>query len=203
MALTSNGQVTEWDNTGASLTVPSSLHGVTAIAAGDNKHALAIVGYLAPKITTQPTSHTTATGRTVSYTAAATGNPTPTVAWQVSTDGGKTYAPIVDATTTTLKVTANADTDGNRYQAVFTNLKGTATTDAATLTSSATSGGTTSAGSSSAPAAPAAPAGGGTSLPNTGASVATPLIAALVLIGAGGALTIAATRRRTRTARHR
>jgi hypothetical protein len=89
----------------------------------------------APKATTNPTSQTVTAGQNVSFTAAASGNPTPTVQWQVSTNGGSTYTNISGATSTTLTLTAvTASQNGYKYRAVFTNSLGSATTSAATLT---------------------------------------------------------------------
>jgi hypothetical protein len=89
----------------------------------------------APAVTTNPSSQTATAGANVTFTAAATGNPAVSVQWQVSTDGGATYANIAGATGTTLSLTAvTAGQNGTRYRAVFTNSLGTATTSAATLT---------------------------------------------------------------------
>src|SRR5258707_8821267 len=87
-----------------------------------------------PTITTQPTNQTVTAGQTATFTAAATGSPTPTVQWQVSTDGGVTFNNVSGATSTTLSFTTALSQNGNQYQAVFTNSAGTATTTAATLT---------------------------------------------------------------------
>ena len=73
-------------------------------------------------------------GSMATFTATASGIPTPTVQWQVSTDGGATFTDIAGATSTTYSFTATADENGDEYQAVFTNIAGTATTNAATLT---------------------------------------------------------------------
>ena len=48
----------------------------------------------APTVTTQPASQTVTAGQTATFTAAASGNPTPTVQWQVSTDSGSTFSDI-------------------------------------------------------------------------------------------------------------
>ncbi len=56
------------------------------------------------------------------------GSPTPTAQWQVSTNGGSTWA-----NTSGSFVAITSDT-GNEYRAVFTNTAGSATTNAATLT---------------------------------------------------------------------
>jgi hypothetical protein len=86
-------------------------------------------------VTTNPTNQTVTAGGNVSFTAAASGTPTPTVQWQVSTDGGSTFSNIAGATSTTLSLTAvAASANGYEYRAVFTNTTGSATTTAATLT---------------------------------------------------------------------
>jgi hypothetical protein len=88
----------------------------------------------APVITTQPSSRTVYAGTVASFVAAANGNPTPTVQWQVSTDAGATWTDLAGATTTTLSFTAQTSDNGKRYRAVFTNVAGTATTKVVTLT---------------------------------------------------------------------
>jgi hypothetical protein len=88
-----------------------------------------------PAVTTQPSAQTATAGTTATFTAAASGSPTPTVQWQVSTDGGVTWTNISGATSTTLTVNnVLPSQDGNKYQAVFTNAAGTVTTSAAVLT---------------------------------------------------------------------
>jgi hypothetical protein len=96
---------------------------------------------IAPEVTTHPTNVTTNVGLSpVTFTAAASGDPAPTVKWQVNTGSGFTdigndsfYSGVA---TTTLTVTgATVAMNGYTYHAVFTN--GTtpdATTSAATLT---------------------------------------------------------------------
>jgi plastocyanin len=88
-----------------------------------------------PTVTTNPASQTVSAGNPVTFTAAATENPTPTVQWQVSTDGGATYTDIAGATSTTFTITGTtASQNGYRYRAVFTNGLGSVTTTAAVLT---------------------------------------------------------------------
>jgi hypothetical protein len=87
-----------------------------------------------PSVTQQPANQTVTAGQTATFTAAANGTPTPTVQWQVSTSGGA-FSNIVGATSTTLTLAGTtASQNGNKYQAVFTNSAGSATTTAATLT---------------------------------------------------------------------
>ncbi len=88
----------------------------------------------APAVVTQPSSQTVATGSTVKLSAAASGNPTPGVVWQVSTDNGVTYADIRGATLSTYTFTAPTTPGVNLYRAEFTNTLGTASTKPATVT---------------------------------------------------------------------
>jgi len=89
---------------------------------------------VAPTITTQPASVSGALKATVTLTAAATGEPAPTVRWQSRKAGSSSWTAVAGATTPTLKVALSSATDGSAYRAVFTNAAGSATTDAATVT---------------------------------------------------------------------
>jgi hypothetical protein len=89
----------------------------------------------APVITQQPTDQTVLFGKTTTFTAAADGNPAPTVRWQVSTDRGKHWSDIRGATSlsyTTAPTTLGMS--GYRYRAVFRNSAGSVTSDAARIT---------------------------------------------------------------------
>ncbi len=80
------------------------------------------------------------TGHTVTFVATVTGNPPPTIQWQVSTDGGTTWTNLSNnssysgVTTNTLTVTGGAALNGNKYRYVATNASGTITSNASTLT---------------------------------------------------------------------
>jgi hypothetical protein len=100
-------------------------------------------GPVAPYITTQPANQTVTAGQTATFTAAATGSPAPTVQWQVSSNGGTMFSNLSGATSATLSFTTAASQNGYKYQAVFTNSAGSATTAAATLTISSASSGST------------------------------------------------------------
>ncbi len=90
---------------------------------------------LAPTVTTQPAHAMIEAGEDATFTAAASGTPTPSVRWESSTDGGTTWTTIADATGTTLTVAdAARSQSGLQYRAVFTNAAGTATTNPAVLT---------------------------------------------------------------------
>jgi predicted secreted protein len=93
-----------------------------------------VIVEIPPAVTTNPTSATVNAGTVVSFTAVATGTPAPSVQWQLSTDGGRTFHNIPLATTDTLTFTARAYQNGDEFQVVFTNGAGKATTTAATLT---------------------------------------------------------------------
>ena len=58
----------------------------------------------APAVTTEPANQSVNAGDTATFTAAASGYPTPTVQWQVSTNGGSSFSNIGGATSTTLLV---------------------------------------------------------------------------------------------------
>lgn len=101
--------------------------------AGDTSGTLAVLQ--APKVTTNPSNETAPAGVAAVFTAAASGNPTPTVQWQITTDGGKTWTAISGATSTTLTLqNVQTSQSGDEYQAVFSNSLGSVTSSAATLT---------------------------------------------------------------------
>ena len=86
----------------------------------------------APSVTTQPTSQTVTAGATVTLSAAASGNPAPTVKWQVNSGSG--WSDIAGATSPTYSFTSAAGDNGRQFRAVFTNGVGSdATTTAATV----------------------------------------------------------------------
>jgi len=86
-----------------------------------------------PSVATQPGDVSVTYGANASFTAAAGGSPT--VQWQVSTNGGTSYSDLPGATSATLSLTRPpASSSGNKYHAVFTNTCGSATSNAATLT---------------------------------------------------------------------
>lgn len=96
---------------------------------------------VAPAITTQPTSHSVASGHDVSFAVTATGYPVPTYAWYSSTDNGTTWSAVSNgtnyagATTATLTVkSATSSLNGNIYRCSVTNSTGSANSLPATLT---------------------------------------------------------------------
>lgn len=89
----------------------------------------------APKITLEPRSTIILAGESATFESAATGFPTPTVQWEVSTNGGTSFTPIEGATSPTLTIT-NAQTSQNNdeYRAMWTNEAGKTPSNAAILT---------------------------------------------------------------------
>ncbi len=82
----------------------------------------------APIVTTQPANQTVAIDQLVTLSAAASGNPTPSVQWQVSTNGGVSWAASGPS------FAAISADSGYEYRAVFTNTAGSAISNPATLT---------------------------------------------------------------------
>jgi hypothetical protein len=95
-------------------------------------------GGIPPKVTHQPESQTVTEPAKVTFTAEATGIPTPTVQWEVSKGGGAPYTPdTTDSgrTSDTLTVeNTNTGESGWKYRAKFTNAEGSATSGEVTLT---------------------------------------------------------------------
>ncbi len=89
---------------------------------------------VAPVVTQQPANQAVISGGNVTFTAAASGEPTPTVQWEVSTDGGGSWGNVTpNGTSPSLTFTATGE-NGYEYRAVFTNSVNSATTNPATLT---------------------------------------------------------------------
>jgi hypothetical protein len=89
---------------------------------------------VAPSVTEEPVSQQVFVGAMVSFYAAATGNPSPTAQWMVSSDGGATWNAVPGATSTSYTFAPTLANSGWEYEAVFNNGYGSATTDPATLT---------------------------------------------------------------------
>jgi len=92
------------------------------------------VNCASPSIISGPEDQTRCAGNEVSFSASASGDPSPAVQWQVSTDEGGLFSDIPGATSTTLSFTPSALDNGKLYRAVFTNDCANATSDAARLT---------------------------------------------------------------------
>ena len=144
--LSTNGGGTFADIPGAtasSYTTPATVIGdsgkqyraVATNSAGTvNSNAATLTVNQTPAFTTQPTSVTVTAPATAAFNVVATGTPTPTLQWQLSTNGGGTWGNIVGATTSSYTTPATVIGDsGNQYRAVATNSAGTVNSNAATL----------------------------------------------------------------------
>ena len=88
-----------------------------------------------PHVATSPSSTTALAGGMASFTAAASGDPEPSVQWSRSGDGGVHLDNDPGATTPQLTLTDLQSTQtGTRYRAEFTNAGGSAVTGVAVLT---------------------------------------------------------------------
>lgn len=91
-----------------------------------------------PAILSNPKSEIVLIGNNASFTATASGYPTPTVQWEVSSDGGFTFSPVSpggvygsNVTSTTLAITAApVSMNGYEYEAIFSNGIGSAAVSA-------------------------------------------------------------------------
>jgi hypothetical protein len=93
----------------------------------------------APTVTTQPKSQYYSTGQSLTFDAAASGVPTPTVQWQYSTNGD-TWTNLSGATSATLVLgPLNGFWNNVQVRAMFANTFGSAISQAATMTLAATS----------------------------------------------------------------
>jgi hypothetical protein len=123
---------------GATGTLTVALHGENRWIAATVALKPAPTTCTAASVTTHPQAETITYGANATFTAAGSGDPTPTVKWQVHTDGGDTWSDLSGETSTTLSLTKpTVAMSGNQYRAVFTNeCSGTqtATSNAATLT---------------------------------------------------------------------
>jgi len=114
---------------GSSHSDPATLN----VTSGSSTGAGNAVAEIAPAVTVQPSSQNAASGSGVTFTAAASGSPAPSIQWQVSSDGGGSWASIAGANSASYALTAQLGESGYEYRAVFSNPAGTATTNGAIL----------------------------------------------------------------------
>lgn len=121
---------------GQTLSGVTAASGVKAPGAGGDQPSgasNAANAAVAPAVTAQPTDQNVPPGAPVAFSAAASGNPTPSVQWQVSANAGASWSD------TSPTFAASANENGYQYRAVFTNTAGAVTTNAVTLTVAAVS----------------------------------------------------------------
>jgi sugar lactone lactonase YvrE len=133
----SNGTAAK--NQAGTLYLPSAVaagsDGQVYVADTGNHRLTEFVPQVAPKVAVQPVPVTVFAGFPAIFHAAASGTPQPTVQWESAAPGATTFTPITGATIDTLVVPGTKTGEsGTRYEAVFTNATGTATTTPAALT---------------------------------------------------------------------
>jgi hypothetical protein len=118
-------------------TVTSS--GLALLSTSNTTYLGALISPSAPSIATANLS--VLSGQSANFAATFSGNPTPALFWQLSTDGGATWANLTNgsgisgATTNTLTINhITTPLNGQQFRAIATNSLGTATSDSATLT---------------------------------------------------------------------
>lgn len=88
-----------------------------------------------PAFSAQPADQSVAAPDTATFSVIVTGNPSPTLQWQVSTNAGGSFADIIGATASSYTTAATlAGDNGNQYRVIATNSAGTTTSNVATLT---------------------------------------------------------------------
>jgi hypothetical protein len=89
----------------------------------------------APVVTTQPLAATVSAPAAATFSVTASGTPSPTFQWQLSTDGGTSFSNINGATATSYTTPATVVADsGKRYRAVVSNSAGSVNSAAVVLT---------------------------------------------------------------------
>ncbi len=130
-----NGKATSLftsNGTGGTALVNAQVDNIPANEASPARASITV--NTSPIVTVQPISQTKCDPSSVTFTAAASGSPAPTVQWQVSTNGGMSFNNISGATNTSLTFTAVYADNGKLYRALFTNICNTVPSSAATLT---------------------------------------------------------------------
>lgn len=117
-----------------SYTVAVSDGSSTATTGGASLTVLGSTPATLPTFTTQPAAQTVLVGGNVTFTAAASGSPTPTYQWQKDGTNLADGAAVSGATTATLTLSNLTTTAAGNYTVVATNSAGSTLSNAATLT---------------------------------------------------------------------
>ena len=116
------------------VTISNAAGSVTSSAALLTVH----VAPVAPAFTTQPVDVLVAAPNPATFSAAASGSPSPILQWQVSTDAGSSFADLAGGTGTSYTTPSTGTGDsGKRSRVIATNGSGAVTSAVATLTVSA------------------------------------------------------------------
>jgi hypothetical protein len=101
---------------------------VSNVVGSATSNAVTLTVNFPPAIATQPTSQSVTAGQTATFSVTATGAPAPTYQWR------KDGVTIAGATNASLTLTNAQPSDVGSYSVVMTNVVGTATSNAVTLT---------------------------------------------------------------------
>jgi hypothetical protein len=111
--------------------VSNSAGSVTSNAASLTVNPIPVL----PAFTTQPASITVTSPNAATFSVVATGTPSPTLQWQVSTNSGSSFADIAGATTNINTTPAtNVGDSGHQFRVIASNGSGSTTSTVATLT---------------------------------------------------------------------
>jgi hypothetical protein len=108
----------------------------SAGSATSNAATLSVALPAPPSFTAHPSNVTIVAGQGAQFSVAVTGTPTPTLQWQLSTDGGLSFSNINGATGDVLSLPAGvplAD-NGRQFRAMASNGSGSVASNAAVLT---------------------------------------------------------------------
>jgi YVTN family beta-propeller protein len=127
--------LTETDTAGTSTTQVFTGHTMSRNGGTSAQVTHSVAVNTTPRITTQPAGSTVTAPGQASFSVACAGSPLPAMQWQVSTDAGLTWTPVSGQTSAILTlVPTSLSQNGNQYRAACTNVAGSSTSAAATLT---------------------------------------------------------------------
>ena len=88
-----------------------------------------------PKVTKQPVSVTVEEGQPATFESTASGSPTPSIGWELSTNGGATWTVIEGATSSVFTIPSTTVAEsGHEFRVTFRSTSGQATSRVVTLT---------------------------------------------------------------------
>jgi YD repeat-containing protein len=108
-------------------------------AAGNRLTSTVVPGTVAPAFTTQPSNKSATVGQAAQFAAVASGTGPIAYRWQVSTNSGSSWTPLLDSgpysgvTTTSLQVLVETGFNGYLYRCLATNDGGSTSSGTATL----------------------------------------------------------------------
>lgn len=92
------------------------------------------LAYIAPTVHQQPASVSVCEGLQASFSSGASGFPAPAVQWQLSTDAGASWNPVLGANASVFSLSPVFAQNGNRIRAVWSNAAGSASSQEVVLT---------------------------------------------------------------------